>query len=270
MAEKMTVLYDASKCTGCQACSVACKQWNELPGEKSSLITSYQSRDTFTPKTWTFMSFKETYENKKNEWLFRKQQCMHCTDAACEKACNYNAISHTDKGFVVIDHDKCIGCGYCAANCTFNIPRVDKTVNKSMKCTGCVDRVGKGLKPACITTCQPNALVFGERKAVLAVALERVSKLKETYPKANLYGATELNGLNYSYVLLREPEFYGLPANPSVPISIGLWKMFVRPGGGLAIAGALGMVGLATFMNYRGGSKDHHDKDGHGKGGHHV
>lgn len=268
MAEKMMVLYDASKCTGCQACSVACKSWNDLPAEKTTLITSYQSHKTHAPETWTYMSFRETYENKKNEWLFRKEQCFHCTDAACEKACNYNAISHNDKGFVVIDHEKCIGCGYCTTNCTFNVPRVNKTINKSQKCTGCDDRQAKGMKPACVQACQPRALVYGEKSTLVATANERVKQLKAQYPQANFYGGTQLSGLSYAAILLRDPAFYALPNNPSVPLSIGLWKMLVRPGGGLAIAGALAMVGLATFMNYRGGSKDHHDKDG--KGGHHV
>ncbi|HWR41794.1 4Fe-4S dicluster domain-containing protein [Sporomusa sp.] len=265
MAEKMMALYDSSKCTGCGACSVACKQWNSLPGEKTSLVNSYQTQNVHSSATWTFMSYQETYENKRNNWFFRKNQCMHCTDAACEKACNYKAISHNEQGFVVIDHTKCIGCGYCTTNCTFHIPRVDAKLEKSTKCTGCSDRVEQGLSPACVKVCQPQALIFGGKQAIVKQARERVQQLRASYPRANFYGDAELGGLNYACVLLREPQFYNLPANPSVPLSLTIWKDWVLPLGGLGIAGALAMVGIGTFMNYRGGAgKGHHTDEGKG------
>ncbi len=263
MAERMSVLYDASKCTACQACSVACKQWNVLPAEKTTITTSIQGHNDFTPKTWTFIHFQESFENKKMEWLFRKEQCMHCGDAACKKSCNHDAISHTDKGFVVIDHDKCIGCGYCVTNCTFHIPRVDETTKKAYKCTGCPERIANGLKPACVLTCQPEALVYGDRKTIVKMAQDRVKALLPKHPKANVYGATSLDGLNFTYVLLREPAYYGLPANPSVPVSLDLWKDIVRPFGGFAVAGALVATAVGFIMT-RGKSNQaskHDDSD---------
>jgi formate dehydrogenase iron-sulfur subunit len=66
MTKKM-VFVDTSLCTGCRACSVACKAWNELPAEKNKLITSYQSQKGTTPKTWTYVSFHEKYENGKSK-----------------------------------------------------------------------------------------------------------------------------------------------------------------------------------------------------------
>lgn len=186
MAERMSVLYNASKCTACQACSVACKQWNTLPAEKTVITTSIQGHNDFTPKTWTFISFRESFENKKMHWLFRKDQCLHCGQAGCEKACPQHAISHTELGFVVIDHNKCIGCGYCVTNCTFHIPRVDETTHKSYKCTGCPERVANGLNPACVQTCQPEALVYGTRKQIVAMAEKRVKVLLPNHPKAKI------------------------------------------------------------------------------------
>lgn len=262
MAERMSVLYDASKCTACQACSVACKQWNTLPAEKTVITTSIQGHNDFTPKTWTFISFRESFENKKMHWLFRKDQCLHCGQAGCEKACPQHAISHTELGFVVIDHNKCIGCGYCVTNCTFHIPRVDETTHKSYKCTGCPERVGNGLNPACVQTCQPEALVYGTRKQIVAMAEKRIKALLPNHPKANVYGATNLDGLNFTYVLLREPEYYGLPANPAVPASVGLWKDAVRPLGGFAVAGALLATAAGFFMTrIKGNQTDKQDSD---------
>lgn len=252
--EKMSVLYDSSKCTACQACSVACKQWNTLPAEKTTHTSSYQTHETFTPKTWTFITFKEVRENNKMQWLFRKEQCMHCHEAACQASCNYGAISHTKLGFVVIDHTKCIGCGYCVTNCTFNVPRVDPTTHKAYKCTGCPERVENGLSPACVQTCQPEALVYGKRDEILAKTKIRLEQLKPLYPKANIYDGAKLGGINFTYILLREPVFYGLPAQPSVPVSIYAWKDMIRPFGEFAIGGAL----LATaigFVKTRGQTK---------------
>ena len=176
MADRMSVLYDASKCTACQACSVACKQWNTLPGEKLPFYRSLQAHPAFDPSTYTFIAFREVRENNKMEWLFRKEQCMHCADAACQKACPQDAISHTEYGFVVIDHTKCIGCGFCVTNCTFNVPRVNPKTQKSYKCTGCPERVANGMQPACVQTCPADALVFGN----MADPLTRVAKLSRS------------------------------------------------------------------------------------------
>lgn len=265
MAERMGVLFDASKCTACQACSIACKQWNSLPAEKTTLTSSYQTHQDFTPKTWTYIAFKEARDNNKMEWLFRKEQCMHCGEAACAAACNHHAISHTEQGFVVIDHEKCIGCGYCVTNCTFHIPRVDPQTNKAYKCTGCPDRVANGLKPACVQTCQPEALVYGKYEEIMALAQKRFAQVKKTQPQAVLYDAPQLKGVNFTYILLRKPEYYGLPDNPSVPVSIDIWKEVVRPFGGIAIAGAL----LATtigFIKTRGQESTHAGQDTKDKG----
>ncbi|WP_094606443.1 Formate dehydrogenase-O iron-sulfur subunit [Sporomusa silvacetica DSM 10669] len=242
----MSVLYDASKCTACQACSVACKQWNTLPAEKTTFTSSYQTHDQLTPKTWTFIAFDEVYENNKMQWLFRKEQCMHCGEAACLQSCNHDAISHTELGFVVIDHNKCIGCGFCVTNCTFHVPRVDPVTNKAYKCTGCPERVGNGLAPACVQTCQPEALVYGKREDIMALAEARFKALQPLHPKANLYSAPNLQGINFTYILLREPKFYGLPDEPRVPVSVHAWKQVLRPFGEIAIAGAL----LTTAISF--------------------
>jgi len=264
MAERMSVLYDASKCTDCGACSVACKQWNTLPAEKTN---SLQGHTDFTPRTWTFVSSRESFENKKMQWMFRKQQCMHCGDAACIKVCSTGAISRNDLGFVVIDQNKCIGDGYCVNSCPFHIPRVDESAKKSYKCNGCPDRLANGMKPACVQTCQPEALVYGDRKAILQMADDRVKALLPKYPKANVYGATSLDGLNFTYILLREPDYYGLPANPTVPVELTVWKDVFHPLGLLMVAGAFGMTLLHRVMQ-RGQNENHpSDKDtGSGKG----
>lgn len=250
---RKTVFIDTSKCTGCKACSVACKEWNELPAEKTQLVTSYQSQKDFTPNTWTYVTFIEKYENGM-QWLMRKAQCFHCADPACLKACSSNAIAKTDSGYVIINQDKCIGCGYCAENCPFGVPKVDSVQKKAYKCTGCVERVENNLKPACVQTCQPGALQYGDRDTLLAQAQKRLAEVQKTYSKAQLYGLQEMGGTTFVYLLLDRPETYGLPSNPAIPLSLTLWKDIVRPVGGIAVGGAAAAVVIGVLGNLLKGS----------------
>ena len=82
-----SMLIDTSKCIGCRACQVACKQWNQLPAEKTTFTGTYENPPRFSPITWTKIAFNEYEENGRLHWLFSKQGCMHCGDAACIKVC---------------------------------------------------------------------------------------------------------------------------------------------------------------------------------------
>ncbi|AGA70389.1 Fe-S-cluster-containing hydrogenase subunit [Desulfitobacterium dichloroeliminans LMG P-21439] len=269
MSKKM-ILVDTSKCTGCKACSAACKEWNELPAVKTTLVKSYQSTKDLDPNTYTYVAFDEKYENNKMLWMMRKAQCFHCADAACLKACTSEAISKTETGFTIIDKDKCIGCGYCVTNCPFDIPRVDQSTKKATKCTGCWERVENGLEPACVAICQPGTLTVGDDSEMMPKAEQRLAELKTNYPKANLYGKDVVGGTLYKYILLDTPESYGLPANPTVPFTLTLWKDIARPLGAIACGGAAAAVLVGTLVNVAKGnySKEHFVDDDHqGKGG---
>lgn len=260
MSRKM-VLVDTSKCTGCKACTVACKEWNELPAEKTQLITSFQTMKDFTPKTWTYMTFTEKYENSKMNWFMRKAQCFHCEEAGCLKSCSSNAISRTASGYTVIDPNLCIGCGYCVDNCPFGVPQMDKATKKAIKCTGCIERVENGLTPACVQTCQPGCLEYGERVELLAKAKKRLSVVQKTHPKARIYGETEMGGTTFVYLLLDAPEVYGLPVNPQIPLSLTLWKDVIRPVGGIAVGGAAAAVVVGVLGNVLRGSYNKHAEE---------
>ena len=243
------VFIDTSKCTGCKACTVACKEWNELPAEKTVLVSSYQTVKDFSPSTWTYVAFTEKFDNQKMSWYMRKAQCFHCAEPACLKACSSNAISKSDSGYVVIDQNLCIGCGYCVENCPFGVPKVDSVRKKAYKCTGCIDRVENNLTPACVQTCQPGALESGEREALLAKAKKRLAEVQKQYPKAQLYGEKEMGGTTHVYLLLDSPAVYGLPLNPTVPLSLGIWKDVVRPVGSIAVGGAAAAVVIGVVAN---------------------
>jgi len=230
------ILYDATKCTACRACQVACKQWNELPAETTTNWGTYENPRDLSSHTWVKIKFKELPKDTGVDWLFTRQACMHCTDASCEQVCPTGAISHQD-GFVIIDQEWCIGCGYCTQACPFHIPHKDEVLGTVRKCTSCISRRSNGLEPACVKTCPTGALIIGDRDELVAVGRERVQELKaEGYSDAYLYGDEELGGLHVLYVLDDSPVVYGLPESPQVAIStsVGQWMSGILTAGVLA------------------------------------
>jgi len=138
-------------------------------------------------------------------------------------------------------------------NCPFHVPKINPVTEKAYKCTGCIERVDNNLTPACVQTCQPGALAFGERDALLNQARQRLAIVQKKYPNAVLYGDKELNGLTYVYLLMDRPEAYGLPSNPTVPLSLILWKDVVRPFGTVVMgAAAVAVIGVTLSNLLRG------------------
>jgi formate dehydrogenase iron-sulfur subunit len=209
-------LIDTSKCMGCRACQVACKQWNELPAVETEQRGTYENPPELSGNTWIKVEFIE----RPGEWLFRAHTCMHCTDASCEQVCPTGAISHQGE-IVIIDQEWCIGCGYCVQACPFHIPGRDEEGGTARKCWFCMDRITNGLEPACAKTCPPGAIQFGERSTLITAGKQRVQTLKSNYgyTNANLYGENELGGLHTLYVLTDKPSVYNLPEEPQLAVS---------------------------------------------------
>jgi len=237
MAKAM--LIDTSNCLYCNACTVECKRENDVPVGK----------DIF----WTRMVVHETGQFPDMRQYFIKRACNHCTQAACVDVCPTGALYHHPEGFVVLDQDKCNGCGYCTQVCPFHIPQLD-VVNpltgeaKAHKCTFCVQRTANGGQPACAMACPFGAITYGERDELITQGKERVAALKaKGVSKAQLYGENEMGGLHVLYVLEDEPEAYGLPSAPRYPAMVTVWQKITQPLGGVAIgATALGL--LANFL----------------------
>lgn len=251
MADKV-ILFDTTKCIGCRACQVACKQWNSLPGEVTTNCGSYENPADLSPDTWIKMRFNEVTRSGGGgvDWVFTRQSCMHCTDAACVKVCPTGALYHHSIGFVAYDKTICSGCGYCAEFCPFSVPRMRGNnvsgIRKTEKCVLCQDRVSNGYEPACVKTCPPNALVFGNRDDLITQGKERIKQLQSEYPNAYLYGEKEVGGLHVLYVLTNSPQAHGLPAKPEVPAAAIAWKNVIQPVGSVLIG--LTVVGLG--LNY--------------------
>lgn len=243
---------DVTKCDGCRACMVACKNWNDLPAEFEEFHGSYQSHKKTTANTWNVLTFTEhvTADNQ-FEWLYRHSSCLHCTDAACEKVCPENAISYTEYGSVVINADQCVGCGYCVQNCTFDIIELatkkdenGKEYKVAQKCTLCTDRIAEGLQPACASVCHTDAILFGEKDKMLKLASERLNQVKDRYPNANIYNPPGVGGTHTVYLLAERPSVYDLPENPETSYTAKLWKDVAQPAGKILLgASVMGVVG---------------------------
>ena len=258
MAEK-TKLIDVSKCTGCRGCQLACKQWNGLPAKQTVASGTYQNPPDLQSNTWTLIRFQEVAVKDNMKWLFRKDGCMHCTDAACVKVCPSGALYYSDLGTVGIIKERCIGCKECVAACPFEIPRYDRATDKVYKCDLCLSRIRADLPPACVKACPTGALTFGDRDDMLKLAHARV---KELGGDANVYGDRFVGGTHVIYVLQEKPEVYdALPLKPRVPLSVIAWKDLLKP---LSLVAAGGVL-ASSFLHYIIHGPKTPDEDGHHK-----
>ncbi len=258
MAQELVKFVDVTKCDGCRACMVACKNWNDLPADIEG-FSGYASHTELSDVTWNNITYKEVENTTRNEgldWLFAHKSCLHCVDAACEKVCPENALSHSEWGSVVLDPEKCVACGYCVTNCTFDVIRLgtikdqnghDKKVSR--KCTLCTDRLDNGLDPACVTACHTGSLTIGPRAEMLKIAEERLAVVKERYPSANIYNPEGLNGTAMVFLLANKPAVYDLPANPELTLSQIVWKDYAQPLGKMMLGATTMAVATAIVTN---------------------
>ncbi len=254
--QEVAMLVDTSKCTGCKGCQVACKQWNSLPSplglNEQKFTGSYQSPLDLNGDTRLVMTFSEKPGAKKwrpVEWAFGRRSCYHCEDAACVQVCPTHALSRRDNGVIDFDTEKCIGCQYCQQACPFDVPRYQGPDGKIDKCTMCIDRLENGKKPACVSTCQPEALQFGPRDEMIRKGKERVEWLKKRgYDKAELYGEHEMGGLHILQVCKYGHEAHGLPTNPQ-PSALVALSQLAAPAAGLALAATVGGLALSYVAN---------------------
>ncbi len=256
-APKAGKLIDTTTCIGCKACEVACQEWNDLYGldetpEPETRLASYQTLPDLTANFWNLIRFNEHVEqlpdgSERFHWLMAKDQCMHCEDPGCLRACpSPGAIVQYENGVVDFQQENCIGCEYCITGCPFDIPRLNKRTKRVYKCSLCSDRVAYGLEPACIKACPTGCLQFGEKSRLVQIANHRVDQLKQHgFEKAAVYDPPGVGGTGVVYVLGLgdQPELYGLPSEPRIPRTVTVWKDILRPAGALAmLIGLFGTV----------------------------
>jgi formate dehydrogenase iron-sulfur subunit len=257
--ERMGFFTDTSICIGCKACEVACKEWNLVPDDGMVWTgESYDNTSTLGANTWRHVAFIEQNEPIRLDgdtasadagatdavrWLMSSDVCKHCTHAACLDVCPTGSLFRTEYDTVVVQEDICNGCGYCVPACPFGVldrrhlPRSSadppaeilglqlgkKEDGRVWKCTLCYDRLKGGHEPACAKACPTDSIQFGPLDELRERAEKRLEKLQaENWNGPRLYGHDPddgVGGFGAFFLLLDEPEVYGLPPDPVVTTS---------------------------------------------------
>lgn len=193
--EFKAVLYDSTRCVGCQTCEFSCAESNNLPEPEDYPEVGIVRKTDETRRT-----VLNAYETSKGE-VYVKRQCMHCNDPACAAACLTQAMKKTEEGPVVWRDEKCMGCRYCMISCPFDMPRFEyNSANPNItKCTMCFERQEEGKIPACVENCPAEALMFGTRRELLAEARKRIVENPDMYVD-HIYGETEAGGTSFLYL----------------------------------------------------------------------
>jgi formate dehydrogenase iron-sulfur subunit len=246
---------DTSICIGCKACEVACKEWNAVPEDGLQMLgSSYDNTGALGASTWRHVAFIEQpvpagrpdnpvvdlgmpgtqlpgagdgAQRTDFRWLMASDVCKHCTHAACLDVCPTGALFRTEFGTVVVQDDICNGCGYCVPACPYGVidrrigeKGVTKNAGIAQKCTLCYDRLGDGQQPACSAACPTTSIQFGDLDELRVRAQSRVEQLHAAgVPDARLYGEDPNDGVGGNgsvFLLLDQPEVYGLPPDPVV------------------------------------------------------
>jgi formate dehydrogenase iron-sulfur subunit len=253
---RMGFFTDTSLCIGCKACEVACKEWNQVPEDGLNFTgMSFDNSEGLSADTWRHVAFIEQPAGDEIDsefrWLMSSDVCKHCTDAACLDVCPTGALFRTEFGTVVVQEDVCNGCGYCVPACPYGVIGKREGDGRVWKCTLCYDRLGEGMEPACAKACPTNSIQFGELDELRVRAAGRVEQLQQAgVLDVRLYGHDPNDGVGGDgafFLLLDEPEVYGLPPHP-VATTRDLPRMWRNAA--IAAAGLLGAVG-ASFAGRR-------------------
>ena len=160
MSQQLGFSFDASRCSGCMACIVACMDQNDLPDDT--------------------VSFRHVTKLEKGEYpsaqiYYFSLSCLHCGDAPCLMVCPTGAIHKKEVGGIVtVNRDLCVGCHSCALACPFGAPQFteDGMMNK---CDLCHTRMEHGFEPACVRTCPSKALGLGPMEKLSEEKSEKAS-----------------------------------------------------------------------------------------------
>lgn len=141
------MVVDMRKCIGCQACTVSCSMENLPPiGQFRTTVLQYEvDRQDGAPAL-----------------INLPRLCNHCDNPPCVPVCPVQATFQRQDGVVLIDNERCVGCGYCVQACPYDARFINHETQTADKCTFCEHRLEAGLLPACVESCVGGARVIGD------------------------------------------------------------------------------------------------------------
>jgi len=236
------ILVDVTRCTGCNECVEACAQAHQFGEARHQ---PQEVGDGLSAVRWSaIVSSPEGQPVRKF--------CRHCVEPACVLVCPVGAMLKTEAGPVVYDPNKCMGCRYCMMACPYGIPRYewDSAVPLVQKCNLCAERLDQGLLPVCVETCPEQALIFGERDELLALAHQRIAEAPGRYLD-QVVGESEAGGSSVLYLSNVPLDFLNFSRAPGdAPFPDLSWNWLGKvPGISLATAGL--MTGLFWIIGRR-------------------
>ena len=137
-------IIDLARCTGCQTCVIACRDRGRTPADQGWLRVERAERGQFPTLSL----------------VYRVIHCFHCREPACAAVCPVQAIARHRDGRVLVDTERCTGCGDCVQACPFAAIAADPEEGIAHKCDGCGDEVQNGWAPTCVRACPMRALHF--------------------------------------------------------------------------------------------------------------
>lgn len=226
--EQKGTIIDLTKCDGCQhkdtpLCVLACrdKNYDKFPKVEEEYLKPYWPQkhnedwsdkqdmtNRLTPYNWTFVDQVTIEHEGKTEEVFVPRRCMHCDNPTCKGLCPFGAITKDDNGAVEINDGLCMGGAKCRDVCPWDIPQRQAGVGLytkiapeylgggvMYKCDFCADYLAEGKEPACVTACPKDAISFGTKDEMLALAYERAKEVN-----GYVYGDKENGGTSTFYV----------------------------------------------------------------------
>ena len=200
--EKWGMVVDIDKCTGCQACVVACQSENNVPINSEELFNQRRAVEWIRVERY----WEGEFPNVKARFI--PIMCQHCGDAPCEPVCPVYATYHNSEGLNVQVYNRCIGTRFCANNCPYQLrffnfwePEWQDSLKNQLnpdvtvrsrgimeKCTFCIQRIrrttregeaedgDRNLNPACVNACPTETLFFGDLNDPSSSVYKKIEK----------------------------------------------------------------------------------------------
>ncbi|MGX7950298.1 4Fe-4S dicluster domain-containing protein [Oleidesulfovibrio alaskensis] len=207
------IFIDTTRCTACRGCQLACKEWYELPANKTRQTGSHQNPPDLNPNNFKLVRFHEHMIDDRVVWYFFPDQCRHCVNPPCVDIANMivdGALVHDEETGAVLTTEK---SSLLSAEdfqavrdaCPYDIPRRDEQTGQVKKCVMCFDRIKAGMQPACVKVCPTGTMNFGEREEMLKLARTRLEKVRKEHPRAMLADPDDVSVI---FLLADDPERY--------------------------------------------------------------